>query len=133
MRKLFILMICCVMLFLGLSWEGDLNPTEFPKWEVVRELHGAGVDYYWIIAKNPDESSAIHFVVLIYKAIYVKGEHGEVLREAILTEYRYFKHGEPYVFNYDIIEDKYWQFKIPDWKRKQCLGCHNNKSKSEEI
>ena len=118
---------------LGLSWEGELNPTEFEKWETVRELKGNNADAMWLIAKNPDEFSPIYFVVLIYRAEYLKGKYGEVKREIILVEYRYFKHGEPYVFNYDRIEEKYWKLAIPDWKRKQCLHCHKQKAKSEEI
>ena len=117
----------------GLSWQGDLNPTEFDKWETVKELQGSNPDEMWLIAKNPDESSLIYFVVLIYRAEYVKGKYGEVKREIILVEYRYFKHGEPYVFNYDRIEEKYWKLDIPDWKRKQCLHCHKQKLGSKEI
>ena len=130
------LIICTVLVFLctlGLSWQGELNPTEFDKWETVKELKDNNADEMWFIAKNPDESSRIYFVVLIYRAEYLKGKYGEVKREIILVEYRYFKAGEPFVFNYDRIEDKYWQIDIPDWKREQCFRCHKQKLKSEEI
>lgn len=117
----------------ALSWEGELNPTEFDKWETVKELTHSDPDEMWIIAKNPDEFSSIYFVVLIYRREYKKGKYGEVHIEAVLAEYRYWKDGEPYVFNYDRLEDKYWQIDIPDWKRKQCLQCHKQKLKSEEV
>ena len=126
-----LLLFLCVLL--GLSWEGELNPTEFDKWETVKELEVSDPNAMWLIAKNPDESSPIYFAVLVYRAEYMKGKYGEVKREIILVEYRYWKHGEPYLFNYDRIEEKYWKLEIPEWKRKQCLHCHKQKVRSEEI
>ncbi len=126
---LFLVFLCT----LGLSWQGELNPTEFDKWETVQELQGSDPNEMWLIAKNPDEFSSIYFVLLIYKREYRKGKYGEVHINAILAEYRYWKHGEPYVFEYNRTGDKYRRFDIPEWKRKQCFHCHKPKLKSEEV
>jgi len=136
MKALFLIFIACLLLLapcshtqksateairqIGTSWEGELNPTEFGKWEAVKVLYGGNL-YVWIIARNPDEFSPIRFVVLIYK------------RDGTLVEYRYFRRGEPHVFEYNAEADKYWQKQLPAWKRQQCLDCHRPKAELEKI
>lgn len=104
-----------------LSWEGDLNPTDFKQWEVVQVLKRTNV-YLWIVAKNPDEFSPIHFVLLIYDRI-----------DYILREYRYWKGNTPYLLEYDKESDHYKRLDIPPSYKDRCFSCHKNKIKEEEV
>ena len=108
------------------TWEGELDPRAFSKWKAIKKLASTDPTELWITAENPDQSSQIPSIALIYKVILTaKGDKGQ----AILVEYRYFKAGEPYVFDYDTAENKYRKVNIPEWKRKACLYCHTDKIK----
>lgn len=101
----------------NLSWEGELNPTEFGKWEVVLIVKEEP-KYIYFIGKNPDELSPIPFVYFTYDK-----------KAKIIREYYYFKDGEPYTFlHYDEI-DQYRKAIMPKWKKEWCFSCHQNKKK----
>ena len=96
----------------GLTWEGDLNPTEFDKWELVQITKEDSQSVHYI-AKNPDENSPIHFISLVFGK-----EENHVL------EYYYFKDGEPHSFIYYDELDKYKERIMPRWRKKRCFKCH---------
>ena len=126
---LFLLLSC--FMFLGLSWDGDLNPTEFDKWEVV---HVWGSHDQWIVAKNPDETSKIDFAALVYENIVETDIYGNVTKlTKKLVEYRYFKDGEPYVLYYIDKIGEFRSIEIPDWKREECYACHKEKFTPKKI
>lgn len=116
MKKLLILLL--PLFFLGLAWEGDLNPEDFENWEVVKIVEQTQ-NFIYLITKNPSETSNIKFVFLAYT---IKGQ---------LVEYYYFKNNKPYIFLYFENIDKFK--KLPDWKTKKCLECHEQKRNRQNL
>jgi hypothetical protein len=124
-----IALVVYVLVFVGwiglnanaLSWEGELNPTEFNKWEGVKIVY-ENTWYVHIIAKNRDETSRISLVNLTYRK-----EGGK------LMEYSYFKEGEVYIFKYHEDTDSYKRAPLLKWEKERCLNCHRPKVKGEDV
>ena len=95
-----------------LSWESELNPFEFDKWELVQITKEDSQSVHYI-AKNPDENSPIYFVSLVFGK-----------EENHILEYYYFKDGEPHAFIYYDELDKYKERIMPRWRKERCFKCH---------
>jgi len=107
-----ILFLCLLLIFCcAFTWEGELNPDEFSKWEILSiQPTPQGLSYVFI--KNPDPNSPIEVVAMM------------VGYNSILFGYRYFKYGEPYVFAFDPEEAKYKQVPLTEEQKKGCMECH---------
>jgi hypothetical protein len=98
-----------------------VNPDEFGNWEVINLLAESPVSA-WGIFGNPDKSSPIRIVAVNYNMV-----------DGSIKQYRYFKRGEPYAFEYCEKLKGYKQMKISEAQRKACFDCHSNKTQSEKI
>lgn len=133
---LFILMVCLGMLFVTcthvppketsstgmeaedppFTWEGELDPNEFDKWEVISVLPDPYQSAMWVIIQNPDPEATIEKVALLVDV------------ETNLLGYRYFKHGLPYSFWFDDEQNKYIEYKFTQEERTGCMECHTDQS-----
>jgi hypothetical protein len=95
------------------SWEGELDPNEFDKWKLLSALPSPQ-GFLWMFVKNPDQASAIDIVAMA------------VDLDAALLGYRYFKHGIPYSYVFDVKEDKYVRRNLTDEQRQSCMKCHRD-------
>ena len=115
MRTLIILL---VVLAAGAAWafewEGELDPNEFDKWTVI-SVQPTPQGLVWMFAKNPDEASAIDVVAMAVDSNFT------------LLSYRYFKHGEPHSYFFNVKEGKYVRYQFTEEQRKSCMNCHSEK------
>lgn len=95
------------------TWEGELNPDEFDKWEVINVMP-SGLGQVIVIIQNPDDNSNIQKV-----SIFLYFE--------ILRGYRYFKDGQPYSYIFDSENAKYVEYKFTQEERRACMECHQDK------
>lgn len=90
------------------TWEGELNPNNFDKWEVL-SVQPSPQGIIWMFLRNPDKESPIDIVAT---GVFVDGT---------LMGYRYFKYGEPYSFTYDVEKDSY-----TEEEKLTCMECHQD-------
>ena len=112
------LVFLCILL--GLSWEGELNPTEFDKWEIIKILHQDSW-FVYVLAKNRDELSPIRLASFAYRKA-----------DKQLVEYAYFKLGELYSFKWHEDTDEYKRTKMQKWEIKRCFNCHQDELKKKQ-
>ncbi len=67
MKKTMLSAIAVLSLFcLGFTYDGTLNPSDFPKWEVINVFHDPmGAPLHHIVVQNPDASSSIKEVEVV--------------------------------------------------------------------
>lgn len=102
----------------GFTWEGELDPNEFDKWEKIFVSPGPRIGTAWVFIKNPDYGSPIEIVAL------------QIKFEGYLLAYRYFKDGEPYVYVFNG-KDKYVQLDLSNEQRRSCMECHTKAEKGD--
>ena len=116
MKRFIILPLIIMALIIGTAiafeWEGELNPNDFRKWDVIN-IVSTGKGFVWIHLENPDKNSAIEKVAL---AVSEKTEK--------LLAYKYFKLGEPYVYVFNDKLDKYIKYNFTYRERSECIKCH---------
>jgi hypothetical protein len=101
------------------TWEGELDPNAFDNWEFVGSL-SAGPGVAWLILKNPDPAHAIKTVAALVD-----------LNDNVLG-YRYFKHGMPYSYFFDMGQEKYILHHYTVKQKKQCMQCHQDQLQPED-
>lgn len=111
--KVFIILLISLS-FLGFSWEGELDPNEFDKWELI-STQPTPQGLLWMYMKNPDEASPIDIVAMA------------IDMNATLLGYRYFKNGKPYSFVFDDSQEKYVERHFTDEQINACMKCHQDK------
>jgi len=117
-RILSALLVLGVVLFFvtAFIWEGELDPNEFEKWEVISATP-SGSNLMLIIIHNPDSASPIHKVAML------------VDYSSNLLAYRYFKDGEPFGYFFDTAQEKYVRHEYTSEEKKGCMGCHKDQAK----
>ena len=100
----------------GLTWEGELDPTKFPKWDII-ETRMINSTTMLATAQNPDKNAKIQRIQMTFH-INLNGQEG------ILVSYRYFKNGE--IYNYEANADMngYERRRYTDKERRGCMTCH---------
>jgi len=78
----------------GLTWDGDLNPEEFVKWEYSWGPEKCPNHHTHAIVKNPDQKAIIKEVELMYILAPMDG-----IIKNILIKYSYIKHNIIYIFD----------------------------------
>jgi len=111
---LVVLGICLMFCLCAFSWEGELDPNEFDKWEVL-SVQPTPQGLVWIFARNPDQASPIDIVAMA------------VDLNSALFGYRYFKYGQIYSYVFNTGEDKYVRQYFTDEQKKSCMKCHSDK------
>jgi len=115
LKRIFLAILVLVMslTLVSFDWEGELDPNEFDKWEVIsKHITPQGI---WIFVKNPDETSSIKTVVML------------VNFQGTIVGYKYFKYGRPYQFILDTIQNKYVQYHLTKEQVQGCMKCHSDK------
>jgi len=97
------------------TYEGELDPREFTKWDIVNigEVKSMMVA---ITIQNPDKEAEIQRVQLSVR-INPSGD-------GTLFYYRYFKRGEIYEYEANANKTGYKQYKHTKEERRSCLKCH---------
>jgi len=112
------LIVLLIVLTAGMAWaftwEGELDPNEFDKWELISVMPNPG-GISWVLVKNPDRSAPIDTVALL------------VDLNANLLGYRYFKNGEPFGYFFDMEQEKYVRHNYTPDQRKTCMQCHSER------
>lgn len=115
MKTLIILMIVLTTgIAWAFTWEGELDPNEFDKWELVSVIPNPQ-GFSWVIIKNPDQSSQIDVVAMLVDS------------SSNVLGYRYFKDSEPYGYFFDIAQQKYVRHEYTLEQKKTCIQCHSDK------
>lgn len=96
------------------TWEGELDPNDFGNWLPVG-IQPSSKDLVWIFMRNPDQTSPIKIVAM------------SVYKDKTLLVYRYFKHGEPYSYVFNVSKNKYERQHFTQEERKSCIRCHRDK------
>lgn len=115
MKKVFSL-ICLILLmalFAGFTYEGELDPNEFDKWQVVK-FQPTPQGLIWVFIRNPDQESPIKIVAQIAGP------------NLTLIGYRYFKNGEPYMYKLDPEQSKYVRMELSEERRRRCMEYHSD-------
>lgn len=114
------LMFC--LLFGAISWiawaftyEGELDPNEFTKWEFV-DVKLVSALVATITIQNPDKSANIQRVQM---SVYINSDGS-----GSLFGYRYFKQGEIYEYEISIDKKRYERRKYTGKEWRACLKCH---------
>jgi len=110
----FLVLGVILMFVTAFTWEGELDPNEFDKWELVSVIPSQN-GLSWITVKNPNPEHAIDTVALLADL------------NSNLLGYRYFKGGEPYGYLFDTEQEKYVRYEYTPEERKGCMGCHSDK------
>jgi len=117
MKKLF-LILTLIPFLIAFTWEGELDPNEFDNWELISVMpNPSGIS--WVIVKNPERQNAIDYAALL------------VDLNANLLGYRYFKHGEPFGYFFDMDQEKYVRHEYTAEQRKGCMKCHSERQNKE--
>ena len=112
--KTLIVLIAIAISVMAFTWEGELDPNEFDKWELAYAMpQSNGVS--WYVVKNPDKSELIDTVALL------------VDLNANLLGYRYFIGNEPHGYFFDLDEEKYKRHKYTQEQKQACMECHSGK------
>ncbi len=103
----------------GFTWEGELDPNEFDKWEKITTSPGPRIGTAWVFIKNPDCGAPIEIVAL------------QIKFEGYLLAYRYFKDHEPYVYVFNVIQNKYIRLRMTEDQKRSCMECHKEAEKTK--
>ncbi len=115
MKTIIILMIVLTTgIAWAFTWEGELDPNEFDKWELVSIIPNPQ-GFSWVMIKNPDQSSPIDVVAMLVDS------------SSNVLGYRYFKDNEPYGYFFDIAQQKYVRHQYSPEQKKGCMQCHSDK------
>jgi hypothetical protein len=119
--KKIILLLSLSVFILGFTWQGEINPNDFVKWEVTgvtnipveKELDGFIyiIPLLMVIHNNPEKNSDIKNI----KAFYV---------ERTLISYHYFKNEEPFEFVFNIDKNLYEKTNLTQGNKNECINCH---------
>jgi len=103
----------------GFAWEGELDPNKFDDWRLlsIRPLQG----YFWVFIENPDPASPIEVVML------------EVDLNSNVLGYRYFKHGEPHLYVFDVGRNEYVRYRFTREEKESCMECHGDESEKDTL
>jgi len=100
-----------------LAWDGEINPYELPKWDVVPGSDiSAGLNMLRVIVQNPDKKAEIQRVKVFYE-----------ISSTIIVGYQYFKGGIPYVYRLRCSEKKYVRLMLAEENLGACMECHRDK------
>ena len=112
------LIVLLIMLTAGMAWaftwEGEFDPNEFDNWEMISVIPNPG-GISWVLVKNPDKSASIDTVALL------------VDLNSNLLGYRYFRHGEPFGYFFNMDQEKYVRHNYTPDQRKACMHCHSDR------
>ena len=115
MRALIILLIVLTGgMAWAFDWEGELDPNEFDKWKVI-SVQPTPQGLVWMFVKNPDQAAPGDIVAMAVDPNFT------------LLSYRYFKHGEPHSYVFDVEQGKYLRHHFTEEQRKSCMKCHSGK------
>lgn len=117
MRYLLITIVALVLATtnaFAFTWEGELDPNEFDKWEVIN-IKPTPKGFIWVFIKNPDENSPINIVAMAINS------------SNTLLGYHYFKYSIPHVFTFDSKLNKYVEKHLTDEEKNGCMKCHKDK------
>jgi len=97
------------------TYEGELDPREFAKWDIVNigEVKSMMVT---ITIQNPDKEAEIQRIQMTVQ-INPSGD-------GTLLSYRYFKEGEIYKYEATANKKGYKQYKHTEKERRSCMKCH---------
>jgi len=101
------------------TWEGELDPNEFDKWELTTVMPNPG-GISWVIVKNPDPTHPIEMAALLIDV------------SSNLLGYRYFKGGEPFGYFFDMDQEKYVRFEYTGQQKQGCMQCHQGHVQPED-
>ena len=104
----------------GFTWEGELDPNAFDSWELVSVIPNPN-GLSWVIVKNPDPAGAIKTVAML------------VDLNSNLLGYRYFKHGEPFGYFFNLEQENYARFEYTPGQKKRCMECHADQAENLRI
>ena len=96
------------------TWEGELDPNELDNWELISVIPNPG-GISWVLIKNPDKSASIDTVAMLVDS------------NSNLLGYRYFKHGEPFGYFFDMDQETYARHNYTPDQRKACMQCHSDR------
>ena len=112
------IIIAAIAAFYALShaftYEGELDPNTFDSWELVSVIPNPN-GLSWVIVKNPDPAGPIKTVALL------------VDLNSNLLGYRYFKHGEPFGYFFNMDQENYARFEYTPMQKKRCMECHQDR------
>ena len=122
MKKLLVMLMALLLVVVtsAFTWEGELNPNNFDSWSLTNVFPlPSGLTF--IIIQNPNEMSGIRKVALV------------VDQYSNLLGYRYFKQAEPYLYIFDLEEEKYKRKILTKEEGDACMKCHLDKLKVNTI
>lgn len=121
MRKLSLCVIMALFLMAGyatfvlpapnFTWEGELNPNEFDKWQRL-SVKSINPRMFWVFIRNSDLLSPIDIVAMA------------VDLSNTLVGYQYFKDGVPYSYRLDSNQNKYVSVNLTEKQQQRCIKCH---------
>lgn len=97
------------------TYEGELDPREFTKWDIV-DIGEVKSMIVAITIQNPDTNAKIQRVQL---TAYIDSDGN-----GILLSYRYFKEGNIYEYEATANKKGYKQYKHTEKERRSCMKCH---------
>jgi hypothetical protein len=110
------LLIFVILLTAGMawafSWEGELDPNEFVKWQIIGAKMVSPLTMI-ATAQNPDKEAEIQRIQMI---LYIDGT---------LLSYRYFKGGEIYDYELNIDKSMYERHEYTEKDHRSCMQCHS--------
>lgn len=96
-----------------LKYEGELNPNEFPEWEVIGSIQTSHYESKEAIV-NPDKSSKIKIVQVFFFRTAIK-------------KYRYFKGADIYEYQMNDATKTYERYIYTEEERQGCAKCHQDR------
>ena len=116
---LFLILGVILMFVTAFTWEGELDPNEFNKWEIISTTP-SNPNLMLIIIQNPDVTNPIQKVAMLLDY------------SSNLLAYRYFKNGEPFGYFFDEPQLKYIRYEFTPEQKRQCMECHKDQAKVNE-
>ena len=111
-----LLMFCLLFVFIvktgwAFTYEGELDPGVFTKWEFVDVTILSSMKAM-VVVQNPDREATVQRVQMTISV------------NRTLLSYRYFKKGNIYNYKLNVKKDRYERRKYTDRERQACMRCH---------
>lgn len=94
------------------TWEGEFNPNDFTKWEIV-ETDMVSSTMIMVAVQNPSGNAEVRRIRMFIR------------KDGTLLSYDYFKKGEIYDYRLNVERDRYERYRYTKKEYLECMQCHS--------